>query len=43
MKSIFIKPIGTLRELGTVRAWIGEVVCLVVLAGTVIAALIFIL
>lgn len=41
MKSVFLKPIGTLRDLGTARVWLGETVCLVILAAMVIAALFF--
>jgi hypothetical protein len=26
VKNIFLKPIGTLRELGTARQWIGDAI-----------------
>lgn len=38
---IFHRPIGTLRDLGTGRLWLGDVAFFVVLALLVIAALIF--
>lgn len=31
MKHIFLKPIGKIRELGTVRQWTTELLCVVVL------------
>jgi len=40
MKHIFLKPIGTLRELGTAREWITEFVCMAICAAVLIAALI---
>ncbi len=27
MKSLFLKPIGTISDLGTPREWITEIVC----------------
>ena len=41
MKDIFLKPIGTLRELGTAREWITEIVCMAICAAVLILALIF--
>lgn len=38
MKQIFHKPIGTLRELGTAREWIGEAACVLLCAAAVILA-----
>ena len=38
MKQIFLKPIGTLRELGTPREWITEAVCLLFCAAVLILA-----
>jgi len=40
MKNIFPKPIGTLRELGTAREWITEIVCMAICAAAFILALI---
>jgi hypothetical protein len=40
MKNIFLKPIGTLRDLGTPREWITEIVCMAICAAVLIAALI---
>ena len=40
MKPIFPKPIGTLRELGTPREWITEIVCAAICTAAGILALI---
>ena len=40
MKTIFLKPIGTLRDLGTPREWIVEALGIVLCALVIIAALI---
>lgn len=39
MKSLFRKPIGTLRDLGTPREWTADTFLLVALIATIIAAL----
>jgi hypothetical protein len=41
MKRLFLKPIGTLRDLGTPSEWISDVFALAALTGAVLAALIF--
>ena len=38
MKNIFLKPIGTLRELGTAREWITEIVCMAICAAVLLLA-----
>jgi len=38
MKTIFLKPIGTLRELGTAREWITEFVCMAICAAVLLLA-----
>lgn len=40
MKNIFLKPIGTVRDLGTPREWIGDALVMVAWAIIIIAALI---
>jgi hypothetical protein len=40
MKNIFLKPIGTLRELGTAREWTTEILCLSICAAAIALALI---
>lgn len=40
MKNIFLKPIGTLRDLGTAREWITEFVCMAICAAVLVAFLI---
>jgi hypothetical protein len=42
MKNIFLKPIGTLRELGTPRQWITEAIGLLLCAALFILAYILI-
>ena len=40
MKNIFRQPIGNLRDLGTARQWITEIVCFAIGAAVLITALI---
>jgi len=40
MKNLFLKPIGTIRELGTPRQWTGDSIGLLAIAAAILVALI---